>query len=218
MTKILAVFDVDGVLVKGTTQKFLAAYLFKNRKMSLPVFLRTSLWFLLYKVGLSRDTLVIRRVAYQTFRGWSEQDMQRIMADFFNDEIRPRISSEAVALVDEHRGKGHDVILLSASLSAIVDLIGRHVKVDQVIATRLELKDGHYTGRISGEVPYGAQKAQALREFLQASGAYGDIIVYADHISDAPLLELVGKPVAVNPDEGLRAMAREKGWMIRDLL
>jgi len=40
---------------------------------------------------------------------------------------------------------------------------------------------------------------------------------YSDSTNDLPLLERAHVPVATNPGEGLRAIARERGWRILDL-
>ena len=39
---------------------------------------------------------------------------------------------------------------------------------------------------------------------------------YSDSITDLPMLEIVGEPVAVNPDKDLRKIAEERDWQIRD--
>ncbi len=216
MSKVLAVFDVDGVLVKEETQKLLAQYLFLKGKISLSLFLKITAWFVLYKLHLIKNTLPMRLQAYQAFHGWHEDAVHLIMEDFFRDVVLSRISQDVVRLVRGHQEKGDDVLLLSASLASVVERLARHLNVSQWIATRLQITNGCYTGDIAGDVPYGENKVKALQEWLGKKPGYDRVCVYADHISDLSLLELAHEQKVVNPDDRLMALARQRGWTIHD--
>jgi fatty acyl-CoA reductase len=74
-----------------------------------------------------------------------------------------------------------------------------------------------YTGELSGAPVAGEARARMLASFarrrnLDLSRSYA----YADSISDLPMLEAVGNPVAVNPDSRLAKAARERGWQIKN--
>jgi HAD superfamily hydrolase (TIGR01490 family) len=216
MRSVLAVFDVDGVLVKEETQKLLACYLFYRGKLGIGLFLKIVAWFVLYKLHLIKDSFPMRRQAYRIFRGWREDDMHKIMRDFFREVIAPRISGDAIRLLRGHQERREDVLLLSASLSCVVELFAQYLKVPEYIATHLKITEGCYTGDILGDVPYGENKVKAFKQWLEKTSGYDQVVVYADHISDLSLFELADERKVVNPDGRLRDLAHQRGWSIND--
>src|SRR3546814_6783909 len=86
---------------------------------------------------------------------------------------------------------------------------------DRVIATRLEIADGKYTGEID-YYAYAETKAEAIRELAESEGYdLAHCYAYSDSVTDAPMLGTVGHPFAVNPDKDLRKLAVENEWPIR---
>lgn len=219
MKRVLAVFDVDYVLVNGETQNFLSRYLLCRGFMKAGMFLRIIWWFMGYRFGLIKDTYTIRQEAYTVFNGWTMDDMKTRMRDFFSSEIKGRLCKEMVCLVRDHIQKQHVVVILSASLEPLVACIADYLGVSGCMATRLLITEGYYTGTIEGEVPYGAHKASALKAFMEQScEEFSQVFIYADHFSDRELLAMASDPVAINPDTNLRDLAIRKGWEIRDFL
>ena len=148
--------------------------------------------------------------------GWSVEQVNAIVAETLHDLIEPMVYAEAVALFDDHRAAGRDVVIVSSSGEEVVGPIGEMLGVDHVIAPRMVVADGRYTGEIAFYA-YGEGKAVAGRE-LAAERSYdlAQSWAYSDSCTDRPLLELVGHPVAVNPDKALRKHAAEQGWRLRE--
>jgi phosphoserine phosphatase len=128
--------------------------------------------------------------------------------------VDPIVYDEAVSLMEEHREIGRDVVVVSASGAEVVEPIGELLGADDVIASRLQIVDGKYTGEIE-YYAYAEEKARAI-EAMAAERGYDleQCFAYSDSITDAPMLELVGHPYAVNPDKELRKLAASKGWPI----
>jgi len=124
------------------------------------------------------------------------------------------VYDEAVSLIEDHHLAGRDVIIVSASGTEMVEPIGELLGVDAVIATRLAVVDGRYTGEIDFYA-YAENKATAIQD-LAAHRGYdlARSYAYSDSITDVHMLEVVGHPHAVNPDKDLRRVAREHGWPI----
>ena len=161
------------------------------------------------KMDATRDSLA------QLIEGWSIEDVQRITQETMRTVVTPAIYAEARELIDDHRAQGHDVIIISASASILVEPIARELGVDTVVATELAEKDGKLTGEITRYLKGGA-KAEAVRQFV-ADHDY-DLersYAYSDSATDIPMLELVGNPVAVNPDRALRKHALSHDWQVR---
>jgi phosphoserine phosphatase len=116
-----------------------------------------------------------------------------------------------------HRAEGRRIYIVSSSPEEVVRPLARHFGVSGVIATRAEVgPDGRYTGELEFYA-YGQQKADAVRAIAERTGLdLQGSYAYSDSITDLPLLQAVGNPVAVNPDKELRRAAEEHGWQIRD--
>jgi hypothetical protein len=79
------------------------------------------------------------------------------------------------------------------------------------------VKGGRYTGRLVGELMHGEAKAEAVRALAEREGLdLSRCTAYSDSANDLPMLTLCGNAVAVNPDTELRAVARSRGWTVRD--
>ncbi|NIK54902.1 HAD family hydrolase [Kribbella shirazensis] len=146
--------------------------------------------------------------------GWDVSTVQAIVADTLEHIVRPMIHTEAVELIEQHHAAGRDVVIVSSSGAEVVEPIGEMLGADRVIATRMVVADGKYTGEIA-DYAYGPHKATAIRALAEAEGydlttCYG----YSDSITDEPLLAAVGHPYAVNPDKALRRVATERGWPV----
>src|SRR3954447_11072177 len=133
--------------------------------------------------------------------GWPVQQVHDIVAETLHDLIDPLVYAEAVDLFAEHRAAGREVVIVSSSGEEVVGPIGEMLGVDHVIATRMEVADGCYTGDISFYA-YGENKAVAITQLAGERGwDLADCYAYSDSATDIPLLAAVGHPVAVNPDK-----------------
>jgi phosphoserine phosphatase len=120
----------------------------------------------------------------------------------------------AVDLMVEHHAAGRDVIIVSTSGAEMVEPIGEMLGADHVVATRMEVADGKYTGNIRFYA-YAENKAKAITDLARKRGY--DLTrsyAYSDSITDVHMLAAVGHPYAVNPDKDLRRVAREREWPI----
>jgi HAD superfamily hydrolase (TIGR01490 family) len=144
-------------------------------------------------------------------------DIVALGGQIYDEELAGRIWSGTYALARQHRGAGHRVWLVTATPVELARIIADRLELTGALGTVAEERDGCYTGRLVGEVLHGEAKARAVRELAAREGLdLARCSAYSDSINDLPLLELVGHPVAVNPDSALRAEARARGWPVRD--
>lgn len=134
-------------------------------------------------------------------------------------DIIPRllddVRNESQGFIDLHTEAGRDTYLVTASPIEIVASLSEELGLTGAIATVAETVDGVYTGELSEPFCYGPSKADAIRRVAEREGYDLDLCyAYSDSLSDLPMLEAVGHPVAVNPDSGLEAVARTRGWPI----
>ena len=177
---------------------------------------KSALWQLLFVMrGASADA--VRAVAEDgmvLLKGFTVEQMRTLVGDAMEPVLRPLVYAEPLELVQQHRRRGEPVYIVSATLQEIVEHIADDLGFDGAVGSTCEIVDGVYTGR-SLRAAHGDGKAAAVRELAAAEGIDLEVsTAYSDSHTDLPFLEAVGNPVAVNPDHGLRAIARERGWPI----
>ena len=147
--------------------------------------------------------------------GWSEKQVRDIVHETMHTVLTPAIYSEARELIQTHQEAGHEVIIISASARQLVEPIAKELGITEVISTELEIVDGAFTGTVEFYCK-GSAKADAITALVDERGYdLKHSYAYSDSATDAPMLELVGYLVAVNPDRALKKIARERSWEIR---
>lgn len=226
--EIAAFFDVDDTIVKGRTMIDYHIYynlnkpekLLKNKKRPHFIKLFFKLFFIFQGLlQLIRYTALNRnsrnRKFYEGFKGREVNAYKSLIPLWFNSRIRHKIYSEAIKLIKWHQEQGHKVVLITGSLDLLVEPLQKFLNADYTIATRLETKNGKFSGKIIDSQIIGEGKALAIKRFanehnINLKESYG----YADHISDLPMLGIVGKPVVVGSNRKLQIIAKQKGWKI----
>jgi HAD superfamily hydrolase (TIGR01490 family) len=161
----------------------------------------------------------MRESALRITQGWDQRHVRELVRETLEEVIEPIIFEEALDLIREHQAAGRRVYIISASPEEIVEPLTEYLGADQAIATRTLIDDqGRYTGEVEF-YSYGPEKATAMLAEAEARGIdLAESYAYSDSATDIPMLEVVGHPVAVNPDRALERHARERGWEIRDFL
>jgi len=126
-----------------------------------------------------------------------------------------RVRPESRRLLKMHGEAGRDTWIVSASPETLVSPLAASLGMTGAIATKGKVVDGRYTGELDGPFVYGAGKSEVIGKLAADRGYELELCyAYSDSISDIPMMEMVGHPVAVNPDSNLEAVARERGWPI----
>jgi HAD superfamily hydrolase (TIGR01490 family) len=211
-----AFFDLDKTIIAKSSalafnRKFQAGGLISRRVM-----LRGAYAQFMYLVGgADHDQMEkLRAFMSELVKGWPVATVQDIVRDTLHNIVDPMVYDEAVSLIEEHHAAGRDVIIVSTSGSELVEPIGTMLGADHVVATRLKVEDGKYTGDID-YYAYGPNKASAIRQLAEERGYdLAQCYAYSDSITDAPMLGAVGHGYAVNPDKELRKLAIKEGWPV----
>ena len=230
----IALFDFDGTLVSGHLWLGLMKHHLEAKE---------NLWFafrfLISHLALApfwKMKLISTEKYYQS---WGKDVAQLIKGirverakEIFNwiaDEyLLPTLKNNVFEKLKEHQEDGFLTILTSGSFQNLVDTIANRLKIDFAIGTELEVNSGQFSGRIIPPLCFGREKAEKVKKFLSGNnlkinphtknlGAgvnFKESFAYSDSIFDLPMLELVGNPVAVEPDKKLLEIAKSKGWQI----
>lgn len=214
-----AYFDLDKTILATSSTWALGSPMRRSGLISsraLAHGLIAQLPYLLMGAGTRHSTNLMEHLALMS-TGISRRDLVDVVEGALSTAIEPAVYAEALDLIEAHHRAGHDVVVVSASISEMVAPIARLVGADRAIATHMEVgEDGLFTGRIARSMLH-SEKVVALREDAAAHGIDpARSWAYSDSISDEPMLNAVGHPVAVNPDRDLRRLAQEQDWPVRD--
>lgn len=215
--RVAAFFDLDKTIIATSSAFAFGREFMHNGLITTSEALQMSLAKATYMIaGQSSEQMDSTRDQLAALvAGWSVEQVRTIASETMHNVVTPAIYAEARELIAFHRNAGHDVIIISASASHLVDLIAQELGIDQVVATELEVDNGRFTGEILFYCK-GAAKAQAITD-LAAENNYDLSVSYAysDSATDIPMLQAVGNPIAVNPDRAMKKAALENGWEIR---
>lgn len=216
MSRAAAFFDLDKTIIAKSSTLAFGKPFYQSGLINRRTVLRSAYaQFVFALAGADEDQMErMRSFITAMCTGWDVNQVREVVAETLHDIIDPLVYDEAVELIEAHRADGRDVVIVSSSGEEVVAPIGEMVGADNVIATRMVVADGKYTGEIAQYV-YGPGKADAIREFAQSRQyELGECYAYSDSVTDLPMLEAVGHPFAVNPDRALRKAALEHEWPI----
>lgn len=215
-SSVAAFFDLDKTIIARSSALAFGRPFYHGGLIGRRDVLRSAYAQLVFRLGGADHEQMERMRAYvsELCRGWPVQQVREIIEETLAELIDPYIYEEAAAVIDRHHGDGHDVVIVSSSGLEIVQPIGELLGADRVVATRMVVEDGRYTGDIEFYA-YAEAKAEAIAQVAEEHGYdLATSYAYSDSITDLPMLEVVGQPHAVNPDRPLRRVAVARGWPI----
>jgi HAD superfamily hydrolase (TIGR01490 family) len=212
-----AFFDLDKTVISKSSSLALTRPMYRAGLVSRSSLLKGAYAQLMYLL-LGADEKKMDKVKDSMLaltRGWDREQVEEIVRDALATLIDPYIYLEALDLMELHRALKRKVFIVSSSAEEIVRPLAERLGQVDVIATKAKVEEGKYTGELEFYC-YGANKAMAIREVADQQGIdLAASYAYSDSITDLPMLEAVGHPVAVNPDRDLRREAEKRGWQIR---
>lgn len=216
----LAFYDFDGTL---TASNIVARYSVLVRRI--PSRLRSTARFIRLLAGVPAYLLLDRisrrlfnEVFFKEYRGLSESWLREQSEALFEQAILPSIYSGARELVQADKAQGARTVLVTGELDFFLGPVAAYFGFSEVIANRLVFAGGVATGEVARPLIAEADKVSAMAALCRRYHAdLRQAKAYSDSFSDAPMLEAVGRPCAVNPDRRLRMRAEQRGWPVRNL-
>ena len=209
----LAIFDLDHTLIAGDSDHSWGVFLVEKQLVDAETYrLANDGFYADYKNG-SLDIRAYLQFSLAPLAQHSPETLQKLHAEFMHNHIESLMLPKAQALLQHHRDQGDHLLIITATNGFVTRPIATRLGVQDILATDPEIIDGCYTGNFVGAPCFQAGKITHLQEWLKHNqhsleGAY----FYSDSINDLPLLEQVDHPVAVDADEKLTALARERNW------
>jgi HAD superfamily hydrolase (TIGR01490 family) len=215
-----AFFDVDNTMMMGASLFWFARGL-AARKFFTTRDLAQFVWqqakFRIAGNESADDMHTIRENALAFVAGRPVAEIVQHGEEIYDELMADRIWGGTRQLAQKHLDAGQRVWLVTATPVELARIIAHRLGLTGALGTVAEVVDGEYTGRLVGELMHGEAKAEAVRALAEREGLdLSRCTAYSDSANDLPMLTLCGTAVAVNPDTELRAVARSRGWTIRD--
>ncbi|MGH3951754.1 MAG: HAD family hydrolase [Pseudonocardiaceae bacterium] len=213
-----AFFDVDNTMMMGASIFHFARGL-AARKYFTTSDLAGFVWRQVkFRVGGKEgDVSSIREQGLSFVAGNSVDELNIVGEEIYDELMADKIWSGTRALAQMHLDAGQRVWLVTATPIELAALMAHRLGLTGALGTVAETEDGVYTGRLVGEFLHGKAKAHAVRALAAKEGLnLKRCTAYSDSQNDVPMLSVVGTAVAINPDAGLRDVARQRQWEIRD--
>ncbi|HEY8371947.1 MAG TPA: HAD-IB family hydrolase [Pseudonocardiaceae bacterium] len=215
-----AFFDVDNTMMMGASIFHFARGLAARKYFSTADLAGFAWQQVKFRVGGKEnpeDVQASREQALAFVAGRRVDELVALGEEIYDELMADRIWSGTRALAQMHLDAGQRVWLVTATPVELARIIARRLGLTGALGTVAESVDGVYTGRLVGDLLHGQAKAQAVRALAAKEGLdLRRCTAYSDSVNDVPMLSVVGTAVAVNPDSGLREIARARGWEIRD--
>ena len=211
----VAFFDLDKTLISRNSATLWIRFELAAGRVSRWQALHALTYVVRYSLGSVDMEGAIRR-SVASIAGQPEAELRERALRFYDALVRPLYRPGAAAAIAAHRAAGDRLVLLTSSSNYVSELVCRDLGLDDYLCNRFEVDaNGCYTGRPIEPLCFGSGKVElAARHAERSQLSLADAVFYTDSISDLPMLEAVGRPVAVHPDPRLRRAAKQRGWEI----
>lgn len=214
----LAIFDLDNTLLAGDSDHSWGDFLCRHGHVdAVQYHARNDAFYADYCAG-KLDVVAYQNFSQAILGRTPMEQLARWHAEFMREVIEPLILAKGEALLQQHREQGDRLLIITATNRFVTGPIAARLGVDTLLATECAMRDGRYSGTLTGIPCYQEGKVTRLQLWLDEQGlTLQDSYFYSDSRNDLPLLEQVSHPVAVDPDEVLRNTALARGWPIISL-
>ena len=214
MARRAALFDLDKTLVRVNTAALYVRWQVRNGEARRRDFAKTLYWLGQYTLGVIDAETIVRQAA-RAMRGRAVDEFESKLRAWVDDEVMQHVSLSARREVERRRAAGDLCAVLTSSTTYSAVPLAEKLGIEDVLANQLEEHAGIFTGEIVNPLCYGAGKVAVAEQWARERDVdLANSVFFTDSISDRPMLERVGEPVAINPDPRLRLLAWRRGWRV----
>lgn len=214
----LAIFDLDNTLLNGDSDYMWGQFLVQQGRVDAATYEKENQRFYDEYVDGSLDIYEFLEFSLAPLSNIPMAELTELHNQFMGDCIIPAITSKSRALIQKHRDNQDTLLIITATNLFITAPIAKELGIENILATDPEIVNKSYTGKVSGTPCFREGKVERLKVWLNKNGGnLANSYFYSDSHNDLPLLEMVTKPIAVDPDDTLRSHAEMKGWDIMSL-
>lgn len=215
MGKTLTIFDLDNTLIKGDSSTLWSRFMVREGWVNDPDYLaREAMLMDDYDRGEMNIADYVALIQAPLI-GVAKRDVDALLARCVRDEIMPRVYPQAWNLIRTLQAKGEQMLVISASVSLLVQAVAAQLGIEQALGIDVEMADGGYSGVIAGTPSYQQGKVVRLAQWQQAHPEYsGEVTFYTDSINDLPLCLHADRVRLVNPCPQLAAANAQHQWPV----
>jgi HAD superfamily hydrolase (TIGR01490 family) len=209
----LAIFDLDGTLLSGDSDYNWGQFLVEEGIVDADTYKTANDKF--YQDYLSGGLDIHEYLAFSLapLTQFNQAQLEDLHNAFMAKKIMPMMQEKALKLVQEHKEKGHFLMIITATNEFVTGPISQYFGMDHLIAPMPEIIEGRYTGKVTGIPSFQEGKVTRLNAWLKESGhTLEGSYFYSDSHNDLPLLELVSQPIVVDGDDKLSQLAEQRNW------
>lgn len=214
----LAIFDLDNTLLNGDSDYLWGQFLAQQGRVDAGYYKKENQRFYDEYVSGTLDIFEFLEFSLAPLSLIGMAELNQLHKQFMDEYIRPIITTKSRALIQQHREQNDTLLIITATNLFITAPIAEELGINNILATNPEIINNQYSGKVSGTPCFREGKVERLKEWLNKTGMnLAGSYFYSDSHNDLPLLEMVTKPIAVDPDGTLRSHAQLKGWDILSL-
>jgi HAD superfamily hydrolase (TIGR01490 family) len=215
MSNALTIFDLDNTLIKGDSSTVWSRFLVREGWISDPDYLaREAMLMADYDRGEMNIADYVALIQAPLI-GIPQAEVDGLVARCVREEILPRVYPQAWEVIRTLRARGEQMLVISASVSLLVQAVSDELGIDQALGIDVEMANGGYTGVIAGTPSYQHGKVVRLAQWRQAyPQLVGEVTFYTDSINDLPLCLHADRVRLVNPCPQLAAANEEHRWPV----
>lgn len=215
----LAIFDLDNTLLAGDSDHAWGNYLVQRKLVDTAQHQQANDYFYQQYQAGTLDIHEYVQFVVTPLKKLSPDELEKLRIDFLRDVVENMVAPGTQALLRRHREAGDELLIITATIDVITAPIAQLLEVPNLLATIPERSSSTgFTGRIDGTPAFQEGKIERLQGWLDKQPRQWDEHwFYSDSHNDLPLLRQVDHPVAVDPDDHLRAEAERQSWPIISL-
>ena len=214
----LAIFDLDNTLLNGDSDYLWGQFLAQQGRVDAAYYEKENQRFYDEYVAGTLDIFEFLEFSLAPLSKMEMSDLAKLHNQFMDECIRPAITEKSRLLIQEHIDKEDTLLIITATNLFITAPIANELNIPNILATEPEIINKRYSGKVFGTPCFREGKVERLKIWLKGTGMnLADSCFYSDSHNDLPLLEMVKRPIAVDPDDTLRSHAEMKGWEIISL-
>jgi HAD superfamily hydrolase (TIGR01490 family) len=215
LTMALALFDLDNTLLAGDSDYLWGVFLLEKGLVDAELYEQANTRFYQQYADGELDIHEFLNFSLSPLATIPTATLSALHEEFMEKHVRPMMTTLGQEKVEQHRQAGDTILIITATNRFVTAPIATAFGVEHLIATEPEISDGRYTGKVAGTPSFQQGKITRLNEWMQQHGTTLEhSTFYSDSHNDLPLLEIVSKPVAVDPDPQLKTIATDRNWEI----
>jgi len=213
----LAIFDLDNTLIGGDSDCLWGDFLSEQGYIDSDAYRKGHERFYEQYTAGTMDIYEFLEFQLKVLADNDRTQLEAWRKCFIEEKIKPVMLTKAIELINDHRNKNHELLIITATNRFITEPIAKAFNIDNLIACEPEMVDGQYTGKVSGIPSFNAGKVTRLHTWLEKYEQVEESWFYSDSHNDIPLLKEVDHAIAVDADEKLIEEAEKRDWPIISL-